>query len=303
MPAEERIRPQPSISDPQERAIRELLTDEFSTEFAKREIERLRVEQLHFLARSAHNIMAGRSQDVRPDYELLLPILVPKMSIKFGSEYLKELPKFGFIVATNHLAMPKATRFNRSDLGKEIENPSSLQQLPEEVEPFPIRLAAVAATIGQEFRPHEIAIELARPYGDIQRAAGVVTLSETMGGRFQHMEEQTTNLFSVEPSSYVITYPESGTTGKRGGGGLYGVNQEEFHSGFLRLAQSLTKHMGRPIPIIVIGQSFHPDEGFRSGVLKPIRVEEIMSDEAIELKKITVQKELSELVNKLRYGE
>lgn len=303
MLSEERVRPQPSSSDPEELAIRQLLSDEFSTKFATGEIGRLQTEQFHFFVNSVRNIAAGKVLDIRPDYKTLLSKLVPTIKIGVGEKFLAGLPNSGFIVATNHLAMPKATRFNRSDLGKEVENPSSLQQLPEEVEPFPIRHAAVAATIGEKFRPHEIAIELARPYGDIQRAAGVVTLSETMGGRFQQMEDQTANLFTTEPSSYVITYPEGGTTGKRGGGGLYGVNQEEFHSGFLHLARSLTKRLGHPIPIIVIGQSFHPDEGFCSGILKPIRVEEMTPDEEIEQKTATVQKELSELVNKLRYSE
>lgn len=302
MAFEEQIRPQPSSSDPKEQAIRKLLEEEFSTGFARHEVDRLRTEQLHFLVRSLHNLTTGRVNKIRPDYESLLPNLVSTISIEVGSDFLKELPTSGFVVATNHLAMPKATRFNRADLEKEIENSLSLQQLSEEIEPFPIRHAAVAATIGQQYHPHEIAIKLPSPYGDVQCASEVIAIPDKIGGRFQYMADHAYKLLSTESHAYVVTYPESGTTGKRGGGGLYGVGQEKFHTGFLRLAQILEKQLNRSVPVIVIGQAFHPNKGFRSGILEPINVD-TTTDAEIEGKTKDVQTMLSTLVHQLRYDE
>ena len=211
-------RPQPTNSDPKEQAIRKLIEKEFSTEFSRREIERLKKEQLQFIASSIARVRSNNSDEIRPAYLSLLSKLGSATQIQSGGELLKNLPSTGFIVATNHLAMPKVTRFYRHDLGEQTGDHQSLQQLPEEIEPFPIRHAAISATLGQLFNPHEVAIELPRPYNDIQFASGVIALPSTLGGRFQIMVDNISVLFSKENYPYVITYPESGTTGKRGGG-------------------------------------------------------------------------------------
>lgn len=297
-------RAQPTISDPNEQAIRELLNKEFSTDFSKKEIARLKTEQIDFIAQSIRTLSNKETGlGIYQNYLLLLASLGSTTKIKFGERIIESLPDSGFIVATNHLAMPKATRFSRHDLGEKIGDHQLLLQLPEEIEPFPVRHAAVATTLGSKFIPHEVAIELPYPYKHVQSKSGVVMLPSAIGGRFAIMGNRVKELFMNGEKQYVITYPESGTTGKRGGGGLYGIAQEDFHTGFLRLAFTLQQQLDRQVPIVVVGQVFHPERGFVTGILDPITVK-ISSDETeLGHTASSIQLQLSELIHQLRFDK
>lgn len=297
-------RAQPTISDPNERAIRELLDKEFSTDFSKKEIARLQTKQIGFIAQSIKVLSNKEARlDIYQNYLLLLASLGSTTKIKFGERIIESLPDSGFVVATNHLAMPKATRFSRHDLGEEVGDHQLLLQLPEEIEPFPVRHAAVATTLGSKFIPHEVAIELPHPYKNVQSASGVVILPSALGGRFAIMENQVKELFMNGKKQYVITYPESGTTGKRGGGGLYGIAQEDFHTGFIRLALTLQQQLDRQIPIVVVGQVFHPEQGFITGILDPINVKISPDETEVEHTASSIQLQLSKLIHQLRFDK
>ena len=302
MASEERA--QPTISDPNEQAIRQLLDKEFSTTFSQMEITRLRSEQIEFIAKSIGLLTKRETdQEIYQSYLLLLSKLGSSTQIKFGEKIIESLPDSGFVVATNHLAMPKATRFSRHDLGEVIGDHQLLLQLPEEIEPFPVRHAAIAKTLGHQFNPHEVAIELPHPYKGVQSASGVIVLPSALGGRFEIMTDCVKDLFVNEKNQYVVTYPESGTTGKRGGGGLYGVKQEDFHTGFIRLAKTLQQQLGRQIPIVIIGQVFHPEKGFLTGIMDPITVNVLAEETEVKQTAANIQIRLSEIVNQLRFDQ
>lgn len=297
-------RAQPTISDPKELAIRELLDKEFTSDFSKKEIERLKAKQIDFIAQSIEVLSEKVAyRNIYHDYLLLLASLGSTTQIKSGKEIIESLPGTGFIVATNHLAMPKATRFSKHDLGEAIGDHQLLQQLPDEIEPFPVRHAAVAITLGSKFAPHEVALELPSPYKDVQSASGVVMLPSAVGGRFMIMANQVKELFMNGEKQYVITYPESGTTGKRGSGGLYGIAQEDFHTGFIRLALTLQQQFDREVPIVVVGQVFHPKQGFVTGILDPITVKISSNETELEATAHSIQLRLSELVHQLRFDK
>lgn len=88
-----------------------------------------------------------------------------------------------------------------------------------------------------------------------------------------------------------------------GGGGLYGIEQEDFHTGFIRLAKTLQQLFNRQIPIVTIGQIFHPENGFRTGILNPITVDNQITENEIKQTAANIQKNLSALVQQLRFGQ
>lgn len=282
------IREQPRANDPQEERIRGLLEKEFSTDFARSEIKRLKTLQSDFIDKNL-----GKDSEVRPEYLELLSELAPvNQIIVDGREYLEELPDIGFVVATNHLAMPKATRIATSELTS-LEN---VKGLPEEIEPWPVRLAGAAGAIGQRFSHHEIAIALPAPLDELQKACGGVVLPaiKPAEGRFAYMLEKVGEIFKREKNACVYTYPESGSTGKRGGGGLYGVEKEEFHTGFIRLAQALG------VPVVLVAQAFNPNKGFETKILEPFSIDKNAGNEEIQQKTIESQSRLQEALDSIR---
>lgn len=281
--ADKSIREQPNSSDPQEAAIRKLICKEFSSDFAKQEIAKMRELQLDFIA---ENISLDHDpHSVRNAYLDLMLKLAASLSEVKGRKIIDSLPSTGFVVATNHLAMPKATRFLKTDLQILLSRANlNLDLLPDEIEPFPIRMAAITKALKPKFAGYEIAIALPSPIDNLQRESGVVTISPTAGGRFEKMVDDVTKIFSEGTNSFVVTYPESGSTSKRGGGGLYGVAQEEFHTGFARLARQLR------IPIVPIAQAFNPNQGFLIEILPTLMVPESADENWLSLKSKEVQK-------------
>lgn len=298
------IREQPNSADPQEVAIRALISEEFSTDFSLAEIARMRQLQLDFLKTGITLILANSPLNkIREKYLALLIDLAKPIKIVSGEKFISELPGTGFIVTTNHLAMPKATRFSKDDLIRNIPPEGmNLEELPSEIEPFPIRLAAPAMAIGNSYQPYEIAIALSSPLDQLQAASEVIVLPSTIGGRFATMTEHVSKLFTNHPRSYVVTYPESGTTGKRGGGGLYGVSQEKFHTGFIRLAQNLEIFLSRKIPIVVVAQAFNPQTGFEVSISAPLYLPQNPDDNYIDNQTKEVQLQLHRSLEQITSG-
>lgn len=293
---------QPSVLDPKELSLRDELLRIFDTAYSKERLREMSEKQMHFLHTSINFVGQNDStladNAIRKAYLNLVYDLAGEVDVS-GDDNIKQLPSSGFVVVSNHLAIPKATRISVLEIATHLESgddksaAAALAKKVPEFEPWPSRIAGSAGAIGKGFSPHEIGVFLPEPFGKIQQRSGVIAIPSSGSNRFGGMVNAVSGIFNGEENSYVIIYPEGGSTGKRGGGGLYGVARENFSSGYLFLAQQLQ------VPVVFVAQVFDKNYGYKVNVSAPVMIDSDLQPDQVKAKAAQGQQELQESLDKL----
>lgn len=268
------IRQLPSLDDPRERRIIEVLKEKLlMTPWAKSTVVKLREMIIA-------NWQDATSHLDKPDYvhdvtqkgtEEAARLVNSK--IVSGEENIDKLDrKKPVMILSNHLGTFKLISMNPEELReKGIEH-----RVPNIYYPpitYYMPFIPVAKLLGNNI--YEASFEQPLRLGEYFRATGSIDVpppdvtspvqASGTARRTEELVKATRQLFQNHPNAALVIFPEGGTTGKRSGGALYDL--EGFKTGAFFIAAKLG------VPILPVAQYFNVDRGFELGVFNPIVLE------------------------------
>lgn len=267
------IKQLPSLDDPREVRIIAVAKEQLmTTDWARSTVNQVREAVVAnwrdiYSHRSDSDYVHDRTQEV-----LINIAQITNARIVDGEENLDDLPKRKPVfIVSNHFPFFKLISFTPDQLrqfGVDAHHP-----VPTIYYPF-APYYAVFSPVGQQLgiNLYEASFEQPGDLGDLFRASGCIDippppqlmpeLVQGTGNRLGELTESTRELFAAHPNAGLVVFPEGGTTGKRSGGQIYGL--EEFHTGAFVIAAKLD------VPVLPVAHHFDPNKGIELAVFKPI---------------------------------
>lgn len=253
-------------------AIRHLIIEDIGFQ----RLERMRQAQLAFFVKVIQRVYLNRGRSLTySDYLALAEGLMALSSLSVvGVESIPD-PSQGLVVVTNHFGVAKLTKIDAGQIASAllsyIDDREWLDRLnaPPNNEPFPLRAAAIFATLfhllGREVvAPHQVHMWYPYPFNEVQQDCGIVGTFRDRSGQYATVERGLDALFdnalSTRKLPVAVLSPESGTSGKRG------VNSNPYELGEFRRGFAVyARH--RRLPVLPIVQCIRSDGTFRTRVL------------------------------------
>lgn len=261
------IRQLPSLDDPRERRIIEVMKDKILSSPASADTFK-RLKQVVI-----DNWQDAFSHLDDPDYVhdvtqkgLAEAAEVAKSTIVSGEENLKELKKKSpVMIVSNHLGTFKLISMNPEELKERgIDHKVPNIYYPYLTYYMPFYPAAEVL----EDNVYEASFEEPAKLGELFRAAGSIDVPppEVILERTSALARWTRELIDKHHNAALVVFPEGGTTGKRSGGAIYDL--AEFKTGAFVIAAQVG------ISILPIAQYFNTDRsGFDLAVFEPFSLE------------------------------
>lgn len=264
----------PSLDDPRERRIIEVLREKLlTTPWARNTVIRLRETIIaNWQDAISHLDQPDYVHNVTQKGAAEVARLV-NSKIVSGEENIDKLEKKKpVMVLSNHLGTFKLISMSP----KELREKGIEHRVPNIYYPpvtYYMPFFPVAELLGNNI--YEASFEQPLRLGEYFRATGSIDVpppdvtspvqSSGTARRTEELVKATRQLFQNRPNAALVIFPEGGTTGKRSGGALYDL--EGFKTGAFFIAAKLG------VPILPVAQYFNVDRGFELGALKPVILE------------------------------
>ena len=267
------IKHSPSLKDPLERQIKEIIEKEvISTPFAEDMVNKLRDYVIS-------NWKDAYSHLNQPDYVHDLTqkgnvetAEIMNSKIISGEENVRKLKEGNpIMIVSNHLATFKLISMNEKEL-REMGVTGPVLDIYYPYIGFTAPFCPITKILKDNI--YEAAVEAPVKLGEIFRATGNIDVPPRINGnssgennnngeegRADVLTESLRDLMARHQNAAFVIFPEGGTTGKRSGGKIYSL--ENFKKGSFVIAAKLG------LPILPVVQYFNPNSGFELGALEP----------------------------------
>jgi hypothetical protein len=253
----------PKGDDPKEIVIREKIRDHVAeSEWAIDSFERIRQEQIRYLQEVFSLVLADDTSKIHVKTQKLLQEIAQELraTIVEGEEFLEQISQgTNILLMSNHLGLYKLAGINpQEELGTEIPGYDFMY-------PSPLYfggLQPVAKAIGDSLS--YVSDDFPAEFGVVHRKSGFVhvpPVTKVTTGRTELLLQQTKTVLETHQGTAVVNFPEGGTSGKYSGLGPYDL--DPFKTGGYVIASQLG------IPVVTVGQYFHPQEGLQLRVFSP----------------------------------
>ncbi len=277
------IRQLPSLDDPRERRIIDVLKKKLlTTPWARDTVIRLKEAIIaNWQDAIFHLDKPDYVHDVTQKGVKEVALLVNSQIVS-GEENIDKLEKKKpVMILSNHLGTFKLISMNPKEL-REKGIDHSVPNIYYPPVAYYMPFFPVAELLGNNV--YEASFEQPLRLGEYFRATGSIDVpppdtnspvqSSGTARRTGELVNATRQLFQNRPNAALVIFPEGGTTGKRSGGALYDL--EGFKTGAFFIAAKLG------VPILPVAQYFNVDRGFQLGVLNPIILEKDKTKEHYE---------------------
>jgi hypothetical protein len=258
----------PKGNDPKEIDIREKIRKEVeASDWAGASFEKIRRDQIEYLREMFAHILADDTSFIHARTQAFLHEIATELRahIVEGEELLGRVPKgTNVLLMTNHLGLYKLSGINpQEELGVDIPGYDFMY-------PSPLYfggLQPVAEKMGNHLS--YVSDDFPAEFGTVHRKSGFVHVppaSKVTAGRTEILLNQTKAVLENNQGTTLVNFPEGGTSGKYSGLGPYSL--DPFKTGGYVIAAELG------LPVVIVGQYFHPQEGLQLRVFPPYTPEQ-----------------------------
>lgn len=257
------IKHSPSLNDPLERKIVDIIKSEALTTSWAREAFRKLKEGIILNWEDVYSHLNDREYVHNATQKAIAEAAeIINTSIVSGEDNLKKLKRDSpFMIASNHLSTYKLVPIMPEEL-RAIGVKGPLLDVYYPYIAFISPFYPVTKKLNDNI--YEAAVEAPGELEKVFTATGSIDVAPAslFKDRISMLTEATKILFTKHPNAGLVIFPEGGATGKRSGKGIYDL--EQFKTGSFLIASKLS------IPILPVAQYFNPQKGFEIGVFEPI---------------------------------